>query len=382
MLFKRSIALLLAVVLCFSLAACGQSNAAKPDQESKPASSTEVEVSNEPAQKFGEGKRIMLALNALGDLSFNDLLYDGLLGAEEALGFEVSYSEVGTDISTYEGYFFDFCAEGYDYVFLRSGFLDLCKQYAADYPDMKFIVYDTTSLDECEADNVYLYATASYESAYLVGMAAAGASKTGVVGFVGGQENPVLNDFLVGYIQGAKAYNPDIKVYSAFIGNFNDTAKALEIATSQINTYKADVVFAVCGGASLGVFQACYDNNVFAIGCDADQYVVYNKRGEAKLAENIITSCLKKMDSSVLNIMTWISEGQDIFAGTKAVPLGLSDGVVGIADNDNYQKLVPEEVRTKVAAAEQDVINGTIKVQSAYDMTQSEIDALVESVTP
>ena len=186
----------------------------------------------------------------------------------------------------------------------------------------------------------------------------------------------------VGYIQGAKAYNPNIKVCSAFIGNYNDTAKALEIATSQIKTYNADVVFAVCGGASLGVFQACYDNNVFAIGCDADQYVVYNKKGEAKLAENIITSCLKKMDSSVLNIMTWISEGKDIFTDTKAVPLGLRDGVVGIADNENYRKFVPEEVRTKIAAAEKDIINGTVKVQTAYKMTQSEIDALVESVTP
>jgi len=368
-----------------SFVACGKNNGTGANQNSTPSpsgSAVTADPSSEPSKKFGEGKRIMLALNALGDLSFNDLLYEGLLAAEKELGFDVSYSEVGTDISTYEGYFFDFCAEGYDYVFLRSGFLDLCKKYAADYPDMKFIVYDTTSMDECEADNVYLYATASFESAYLIGMAAAGTSKTGVIGFVGGQENPVINDFLVGYIQGAKAYNPNIKVCSAFIGNYNDTAKALEIATSQIKTYNADVVFAVCGGASLGVFQACYDNNVFAIGCDADQYVVYNKKGEAKLAENIITSCLKKMDSSVLNIMTWISEGKDIFTDTKAVPLGLRDGVVGIADNENYRKFVPEEVRTKIAAAEKDIINGTVKVQTAYKMTQSEIDALVESVTP
>ncbi len=378
---KKLLALALSAVLLVSCASCGggASQTPAPAQSAAPAESTA------PAEATGvslEGKRVMLALNALGDLSFNDLLYQGLMAIKDTHNMEVEYAEVGTDISTYEGYFFDFVDAGYDYVFLRSGFLDLCNQYAQDYPEIHFIVYDTTPLDVCEHENVYLYASSTYEAAYLVGMAAAGTSETGVVGFVGGQENPLINDFLCGYIQGVQAADENVKVCSAFVGNYNDTAKALELANAQIGNNNADVVFAACGGASLGVFQACRDSGALAIGCDSDQYSIYNTKGETEIASVIMTSCLKKIDVSLETIMANIAAGEDIFTRSQADALNLADGVVGVADNENYQKFVSEDVRAQIAQAEQDIIAGKVDVKSAYYMTQEEIDQMVNSVAP
>lgn len=377
---KRFMTFALALALVFTCAACGGKPA--PTQAPPAESAAAPARPGETAGVSLEGKRVMLALNALGDLSFNDLLYQGLQAIRDTHGLEVEYAEVGTDISTYEGYFFDFVDAGYDYIFLRSGFLDLCSQYASDYPEIHFIVYDTTPLDQCEADNVYLYASSTYQAAYLVGMAAAGTSDTGVVGFVGGQENPLINDFLCGYIQGATAARSDVKVCSAFVGNYNDTAKALELATAQIGNNNADVIFAACGGASLGVFQACLDTDTLAIGCDSDQYSIYNTKGETEIASVIMTSCLKKIDISLETIMADIAAGKNIFAAPQADALDLSDGVVGIADNENYQKFVSEELRAQISEAGEKIISGEITVDSAYYMSQDEIDGLVNSVTP
>lgn len=378
---KKLLALVLSTTLLLSSAACGGPAPAPSEAATDP-------VTSEPATSAAaaggvelEGKRVMLALNALGDLSFNDLLYQGLQAIEKTHKLDVEYAEVGTDISTYEGYFFDFVDAGYDYVFLRSGFLDLCKNYAQDYPEMRFIVYDTTPLDVCEQPNVYLYASSTYEAAYLVGIAAAKTSETGVIGFVGGQENPLINDFLCGYIQGALSAKEDIKVCSAFVGNYNDTAKALELANMQIGK-NADIIFAACGGASLGVFQACKDAGKLAIGCDSDQYSIYNAKGETDLASVIMTSCLKKIDVSLESIMAHIADGEDIFADSQAASLNLADGVVGIADNENYQKFVSAETQELVKQAEEDIKAGKVEVRSAYFMSQDEIDQLVNSVTP
>lgn len=379
---KKLLALVLSTTLLLSSAACGgpapAPSAADPDPAtSEPAVSADATTGGVEL----EGKRVMLALNALGDLSFNDLLYQGLQAIEKTHKLDVEYAEVGTDISTYEGYFFDFVDAGYDYVFLRSGFLDLCKNYAQDYPEMRFIVYDTTPLDVCEQPNVYLYASSTYEAAYLVGIAAAMTSETGVIGFVGGQENPLINDFLCGYIQGALSANADIKVCSAFVGNYNDTAKALELANMQIGK-NADIIFAACGGASLGVFQACKDADKLAIGCDSDQYSIYNTKGETDLASVIMTSCLKKIDVSLESIMAHIAAGEDIFADPQAASLNLADGVVGIADNENYRKFVSAETQELVKQAEEDIKSGKVEVRSAYFMSQDEIDQMVNSVTP
>ena len=57
------------------------------------------------------------------------------------------------------------------------------------------------------------------ESSYLGGIVAAGMSKSGAIGAIGGVENPVIKDFITGYVDGTKSFNPDIKVSTGWVGD-------------------------------------------------------------------------------------------------------------------------------------------------------------------
>ena len=118
----------------------------------------------------------------------------------------------------------------------------------------------------------------SNQSGFLAGAAAAyyTESENGnadkVIGFVGGTESSTVNNFLVGYAEGAKYVDPEIKVLTAYVGDFLDTAKAKDLANAQMSE-GADVVFQVAGAAGNGVIEAASEKEgTVAIGVDSDQY--------------------------------------------------------------------------------------------------------------
>jgi len=358
---KKLLSMILVVSMLAICASCGTNKSSeKPETvqtEEKGEKEESAEQTKEAVGVSLEGKRVMLALNALGDLSFNDLLYKGLLAIQDTYGLEVEYAEVGTDISTYEGYFFDFVDAGYDYVFLRSGFMELCETYAADYPDMRFIVYDTTPLDTCSADNVYLYSIATYQAAFLVGMAAAGTSETGVIGFVGGQENPLINDFLCGYIQGALYADENIKVCSAFMGDYNDAGKAMELATAQIDQ-GADIIMNVANITGIGAMEAAAEQGAYAIGVDTNQDSLY--------PGHILTSMQKNVDNCTFQIIE--SAVNDEFEGGTAIYMDLAHDGVGLSDFSVMKEALgdkfPQDIVDKVEELKEKIVSGEIVVDS------------------
>lgn len=122
------------------------------------------------------------------------------------------------------------------------------------YPDKKYIIFDSAvDYSLGGLDNVYSIEYKQNKCSFLAG--AVGAStKTGTIGFVGGMENNVINDFLIGYIQGAKQVKEDIKMSIGYVGNFNDSAKAKELTLAQINQ-NADIIYQVASTAGLGVID-------------------------------------------------------------------------------------------------------------------------------
>ena len=141
---------------------------------------------------------------------------------------------------------------------------------ATAYPDQKFAIVDETITG---LPNVTSLTFKEHEGSFLVGALAAMMSKTGTVGFIGGMENPVIQKFEAGFVQGAKYINPNIKVLTVYIGGsnaFNDPASA-KTKTETLIQQKADVVYHAAGGSGAGVFQAAKEKNVYAIGVDSDQ---------------------------------------------------------------------------------------------------------------
>ncbi len=140
-----------------------------------------------------------------------------------------------------------------------------------------------------------------------------------VIGFVAGGDNVIINDFLLGYIEGCEYGDPDARMLISYIGNFSDAAKGKEMGLSQVNQ-GADVIFQVAAGAGLGVLEGCKDSGVYAIGVDDDQYNLF-KETDQEQADAILTSVMKSVDNCVYSCIQRHVEGTLPYGETEASDL-------------------------------------------------------------
>jgi len=231
------------------------------------------------------------------------------------------------------------------------GQADAMNKVAGANPDKMFSIIDVNWLDQ---PNLRQYAFKEHEGSYLVGMAAAMASKTGTVGFVGGMDIPLIQAFSCGYSQGAMAANADVKVLANMTGTtpaaWNDPAKGAELAQGQIDR-GADVIFQAAGGTGVGVIQAAVDAGKMAIGVDANQN--YLAPG------SILTSMLKRVDVAAYETM------KDAMSGnfeTGVRNLGLAEGGVGYALDEHNKGILTQEIQDAMNAAKDKIVAGEITV--------------------
>lgn len=359
---RKALALLLILVMAVGLSACGTS---APEQ---------------PAPAGDEPLRVALLLNGtLGDKSFFDSADRGLQMAEEKYGdqFEFTTVEMTTDETKWLPTLYDYADDGtWDIIIVGTWQMaEPLAEVAPQYPDQKFFIFDQ-DLDYSAGDfgNVYSIMYKQNEGSFLAGAIAARLSETKIIGFLGGAENPVINDFLLGYIQGAKHVEEDIKVVVSFVGNFYDTPKGKDLALSQYQQNGVDVGFNVAGLAGLGQIDAAQEVKKFAIGVDSDQALILGEPA----ANFIPTSMLKNVDQSILRAIDLELEGSVPYG--EAETLGIAENGVGIADNEYYQKLVPQDVRDEVSELAEKILSGEIVVDTAFGMTNEEIQAIKDSV--
>jgi basic membrane protein A len=219
------------------------------------------------------------------------------------------------------------------------------EKVAKDFPKQKFVVIDA----EVKLPNVQSITFKEQEGSFLVGVLAALASKTGKVGFVGGMDIPLIRRFQCGFEQGAKYANPKAEVTSNMTGTtpaaWNDPARGAELAKAQFAA-GVDVVFAAAGGTGIGVYQAAKDARRYAIGVDSNQNHVQ--------PGTMLTSMVKRVDVAVLTAFKGVTPG--------LTSLGLKEGGVDYALDDNNAKLITPEMKKRVEAAKADIISGKIKV--------------------
>ena len=249
----------------------------------------------------------------------------------------------------------------------------MCSRIAPQYPDTRFIFFDdTVNYETCENNcaNVYSMLYKQNEGSYLAGVYAAamttqeldGMNPDAVIGSVGGQEIPVILDFMVGYEQGAKDTNPDIQVIRQFADSWNDPAKGKELTKAQYSQ-GADIVFQIAGGTGQGVFEAAAEDGKYAIGVDSDQALAVQDADPAQ-AERILTSMLKNIDNSIVRALQLHQDGTLPYG--QAEYLGIAEGGVGLARNEYYETSTPDSVKQLVDEAEAKVISGEIVVETAF----------------
>jgi basic membrane protein A and related proteins len=224
------------------------------------------------------------------------------------------------------------------------------EKVAKQFPQVKFTIVDAV----VALPNVQSVNFREQESSYLCGMAAALASKTGKVGFVGGMDIPLIRKFALGYLEGARRVNPQVEVFQNMTGTtpaaWGDPTKGAELARSQFGR-GADVVFHAAGATGLGVMQAAKDMGKLSIGCDSNQN--YLQPG------SVLTSAVKRVDVAVYSAFKSAQEGK-WRAGS--IVLGLAEQGVDYALDEHNRSVMSAKMAEALNAAKSDIISGKLKV--------------------
>lgn len=317
--------------------------------------------------------KVVLYLNGtLGDKSFFDSASDGMKRAEKDLGIRAKVIEGGYDASRWEPDITQLCEGDWDIIIAGTWQTqEILEKLAPMHPDKRFFTYDTSvTYDKGGLDNVYSILYLQNEASFLVGalgalittsdMPLANADKS--MGFLGGMDIDVINDFKVGYIEGAAYVDPEVEIKVAYAGAWNDPAKGKELTLAFFDQ-GADISFNVAGETGLGGLDAAKEANKYTFGVDSDQYALFAESDPAK-AEKIVTSMLKNVGNSIYRGIQMHQEGTLVYGAAEA--LGIAEGGVGIAKNENYKKVVPADMQAKIEEIEEKILNGEITVSSAF----------------
>jgi basic membrane protein A and related proteins len=287
-----------------------------------------------------------------GDGTFNDSAGRGLDKAVSELGVKKIELEATKDEDRQTNLELLAQQKANPVVAVGFAFTDPLTKVAAAHPDTTFAIVDSV----VDAPNVRSLVFAEHEGSFLVGAAAALKSKTGHIGFIGGQEIDLIKKFEAGYIAGAKAVNPDIKIDSKYLGPAGDNsawgnvAGAKEIAKGWYDA-GADVIYSAAGGSGAGTIQAAVEANAWAIGVDSDQYLLA-KPDEQK---HILTSMLKHVDVAVFETIKAVADG-DTKGGI--ITFDLKTDGVGYSTSGGFL----DDVKDKLDAYKADIISGKIVV--------------------
>src|SRR4029453_5021871 len=306
---------------------------------------------------------IVFDIGGKNDRSFNAAAWEGVKRAANDMPICLYDVEPGNPTSI-EPAMRAFAEKGFDLI-IGVGFAQgpIMQKVAEDYPDTKFAIIDGVIFEKdgkTPKSNVASLVFREHEGSYLVGQIAAAKSKTGVLGFLGGMDIPLIHRFETGYEEGARSVNPNIKVIDNYVGvndaAWNNPGKGKELALAQIEK-GADVIFTPAANSGLGAFDAVEqygkndkgEANKFVIGVDSNQNAV--KPGF------VLTSMVKRVDNAVYDVVKEVLSGK-FEGGFHAFGLD-KDGVAYAMDQYN-KPLIPQKTIDDVEAAKAKIVAGDI----------------------
>jgi basic membrane protein A and related proteins len=332
------------------------------------------------------------------DGSFNEGTWRGMERAiaelEADYGLEIDLLEFEGTPDTAAGGMRTIAAAGAELI-VAPGFLqaDAIASASAEFPDTAFVLID----DVREGPNVRSVVFKEHEGSFLVGYIAGTMSQTGVVGFVGGMDIPLIRAFNLGYEEGVAYACPTCTVISNYVGvtpaAWNDPARAKELATAQ-QAQGADIIYAAAGASGGGVIdfvketmcyrptaplretplaaqleqiephaafaQACQGAQpLFFIGVDSNQNPFGDTDGNPDTLNHGLTSMLKRVDVAAYSAVYDVVN--DTFEpGTQV--LGLAEEGVGFALDEYNQALIPQELLVELEVIRDMIVSGQLAV--------------------
>lgn len=220
------------------------------------------------------------------------------------------------------------------------------RKVAKDYPKVAFLM---GSSGKPQAPNFGVFDNYIQEPAYLSGMIAAGMSKSGKIGMVGGYPIPEVNRLMNAFIAGAKEVNPKVQFSISFINSWFDPPKAKEAAFAMIDK-GADVMYA----ERFGVSDAAKERKVLAIGNVVNTQAQYPDTVVASALWNMeptIDAALKAVKAGAFKAEDYGRYSTMKFKGSELAPLG------------TFAKKVPADLVAKVQAKEKAILDGSFVVK-------------------
>ncbi|MEU3508728.1 BMP family ABC transporter substrate-binding protein [Streptomyces longwoodensis] len=298
-----------------------------------------------------------------GDQSFNDAATAGLEKADKEFGYKSAAVEPqdGESDADKTQRLETLAKQGYNPVIgVGFAYAPAVKEVAAKFPKTTFGIVDDNSF---QAKNVANLVFHEEQASYLAGVAAAKATKTNVVGFIGGVDVPLIHKFEAGFKQGVADTKKGVTVKSQYLtetaaeGGFSSPDKGESAADGQIDAH-ADVLYAAAGLSGQGVIKAAAAHKVWAIGVDSDQY---KQDALAKYKASILTSAMKNVEGAVYGLAKSVHDGKP---ETGEIRGSLANGGVSLSDS-NPAFANDKAIQDAVNKAEEGIKDGSITVKTS-----------------
>lgn len=306
----------------------------------------EGSAGSKASQQGGKAVKVALILRGeITDQSWNTVGYQGLLAAQDQFGVEIAYRE-SVQPPEYEKAFSDYARQGYNLVIGHgSEFGDAAVKAAEEFPGIFFAVTN----GDVKGPNLAGMDTKNEEMGYIAGCIAALLSKSRVVAFIGATRIVAMARAEQGFFEGVKAFGPDCKVLSAYIGSFDDEEMGRKTG-SELIAQKADVLFNNDDAAGLGVMRVAEEQGVIAIGSDYDQ--------KAIAPGAVLTSVLANVTPMILSIVKEVVD--DAFKPGVVRMYGFDTGTYDLTPLD--LSMVTQAQAGKIYAVRDQLASGEIQL--------------------
>ena len=294
----------------------------------------------------------LLTPGPISDQSWNAGAYQGLLRIRDTLGAQISHIQTKTP-AEFEENFRQYGVQGYRLVFGHGyEFQDAARRVAPEFPKT---IYVTTS-GTASGPNIASMAFGFADASYLAGMLAASVSSTGKLGAIGGTELPPVVESFGAFERGARAVNPQVKVITSYIGNWDDVSAGKEQALAQLSR-GVDVIFQNADAAGLGVFQAAKEK--------ASAFVIGSNSNQNSVAPNVT------LGSVVIDLpLAFLTIAREIKAGTfspSVRELGEQSHVVTLVLNPALLQRIPVAARSRIDSLQSLMLRGEYTITSPHD---------------
>jgi basic membrane protein A len=289
-------------------------------------------------------KVALLTPGPVSDAGWNAAAYQGLQLIKTKLGAETALVQTKSP-ADFDDAFRDFATRGFNLIFAHGfEYTDSAIEVARSFPNTYFVV---SSGSESSA-NVASITFNVDQATYVEGVLAAGVSKTGIVGAVGGIELPSIKLFFEGFKRGFLSVLPKGRILISYTGNFDDVGAAKEAALAQIGQ-GADVLIHNADAAGLGVFLAAEQGHAYAFG-------VFNNQNNVA-PDVVLASAVTSTPLAFLKIAT------EVKAGTfhpGMLEFGMQDGMVSVEFNPKLEAKIPQAALERARRVEHDLATGAL----------------------